>query len=195
MAVLGWEFANRDVFDNGVVQLCDAGLEVTCGTDEDRVAVKGSDAQLVLLLARAQVFGDDFGTGGIRLGAGKDLAFPPGLDRVRADRHDRVSGVDQQVRQPPVRAFDFDWNIVSCSVFRKSTNQGGDPVGGMIDGLGRPPRSRGGGVMMVLSERAPSTGRYPRLPPSPFHEPQNEAPNKEEGWCPCDHRQDVSISR
>ena len=54
--------------------------------------------------AQPQVLRDHRGVAGVGLGAGQHLALAPGLDRVRADRHDRVPGLEQQVDQPPVRA-------------------------------------------------------------------------------------------
>ena len=44
-------------------------------------------------------------------GLGEHLALPLGLDRVWADQHDRVPGLERQVDQPPVAAFDPDRDV------------------------------------------------------------------------------------
>ena len=66
--------------------------------------------------AQPQVLGDDRGVAGVGLRAGEHLAVAPGLDRVRADRHDRVPGLEQRVDQPSVRALDRDRHIRRVAV-------------------------------------------------------------------------------
>lgn len=77
------------------------------------------------------------GIGGARLGAGEDLALRPCRDRVRADRYDRVSSLEQQDHQPPVRGFDCDRNIFRFTVSRQPANRGGDPLREVVDGEAR----------------------------------------------------------
>ncbi len=70
------------------------------------VGVRFQDPQLVR--AQPQVLGDHRGVAGVGLGTRQHLALPPGLDRVRLDRHDRVPGFQQQVHQPAVGPLDGD---------------------------------------------------------------------------------------
>jgi hypothetical protein len=58
-----------------------------------------------------QVPGDHRGVAGVGLGAGEHLTVPPGPDRVRVRRHDRVPGLQQRIDQAPVGAFDADRHI------------------------------------------------------------------------------------
>ena len=70
------------------------------------VGVGRGDPQFVR--AQPQVIGDHRGVAGVGLGARQHFALPPGLDRVRLDRHDRVPGLQQQVHQAAVRPLDGD---------------------------------------------------------------------------------------
>lgn len=81
-----------------------------------------------------QVFGDHGGIPGVGLGARHHLAFPPGFEGVRGDRHDRVSGLQEQVDQPPAGALDPDRHIGRIGVFGQAAQQRRDALGGVLDG-------------------------------------------------------------
>ena len=95
------------------------------------VGVGGGGLQLVR--AQPQVLGDHRGVPGVGLGPGQHLALPPGLDRVRADRHHRVPGFQQQVHQAAVRPLDRDRQAAGLPVPGQAADQRGDPVRGMLD--------------------------------------------------------------
>jgi hypothetical protein len=80
------------------------------------------------------------GDAGGGLGTRQHLALPPGLDRVRLDRHDRVPGFRQQVDQAAVGPLEGDRHAAGRAVTSQPTQQQGDPVGGMGD------RELGGGI-------------------------------------------------
>jgi hypothetical protein len=69
------------------------------------------------------------------LRSGEHLTVAPGLDRVRADRHDRVPGLEQRVDQPAVRSFERngDPHRVAGQP-AESGQQGRESIGGVIDG-------------------------------------------------------------
>jgi hypothetical protein len=85
------------------------------------------------VLAQPQVLGDHRRVTGVGLGAGQDLAVPPGLDRVRLHRHDRVPGFQQEVYQLAVRPLDGDRQARRIPELAEAADQRGDPVGGMAD--------------------------------------------------------------
>ena len=86
------------------------------------------------MLAQPEVLGDHRGIPGAGLGPGQHLPFPPGLDRVRADRHHRVPGLQQQVRQAAVRPLDRHRHAGSIAVLSEPADQQRDPVRRMLDG-------------------------------------------------------------
>ena len=96
------------------------------------VGVGGGGLQLVR--AQPQVLGDHRGVASVGLRPGQHLAVPPGLDRVRADRHHRVPGLQQQVDQAAVRALDGDRHTAGLPVPGQAADQQRDPVRGMLDG-------------------------------------------------------------
>ena len=55
-----------------------------------------------------ETLGDHRGVAGVGPGAGQHLAVAPGLDRVRADRNQRVAMLEQRVDQASVRTLDLD---------------------------------------------------------------------------------------
>ena len=89
------------------------------------------DAQLVL--AQPQVLGDQGRVAGVGFGARHYLTVPPGLDRVRAHRHDRVPGLQQHIDQPPVRPLDRDGDTSRVTQSGQGGDQPGQPVRGMCD--------------------------------------------------------------
>ncbi len=111
--------------------------QVVTGADHgaDRLGlagVRGGGGQPVP--PQPQIFRDHRGVGGIGLGTREHLALAPGLDRVWADRHDRVPGLEQQVDQSPVAAFDPDRDVDRLAELGQPMHQQGDPVGGMLHG-------------------------------------------------------------
>jgi hypothetical protein len=126
------------------------------------VAIRGGGGQPVI--AQPQVLGDDRGVPGIGLGAGQHLAFPPGLDRVRADRHHRVPGLQQQVHQPPGRPLDRDRQIRRVAIAGQAPHQRCDPFGGVLDGeLGGDRPGRVQHAHRVLGRSPVDPGEEPRL--------------------------------
>jgi hypothetical protein len=99
------------------------------------VAERDGDAQLVL--TQPQVLSDHQGVAGVGLGAGDDLSVAPGLDRVGADRHDRVTGFEQGVDEPAVGSLDPDRDVGAVTELAEPADQVGEPVGGVSDGEGR----------------------------------------------------------
>ncbi|HEY2076260.1 MAG TPA: hypothetical protein VGH53_07975 [Streptosporangiaceae bacterium] len=87
-----------------------------------------------LVVAQPQVLGDHGGVPGVGLGSRQHLPVPPGLDRVRLDRHHRVPGFQQQVHQPPVRPLDGDGQVTRVTEPGRAADQRGDPVRGVLDG-------------------------------------------------------------
>jgi hypothetical protein len=86
-----------------------------------------------LVVAQPQVLGDHGGVAGVGLRAGQHLPVPPGLDRVRLDRHDRVPGLQQQVDQAAVGPLDRDRHVGGVAEAGQPAGQPGDPVGRMGD--------------------------------------------------------------
>ena len=58
-------------------------------------------AEVQAMCPQPQVLGDHQGVAGVGFRPGQHLPFPPGLDRVRADRHHRKPGLEQRVDQRP----------------------------------------------------------------------------------------------
>ena len=96
------------------------------------VGVGGGGLQLVL--AQPKVLGDHRGVASVGLGPGQHLPFPPGLDRVGADRHHRMPRLQQQVHQAAVRPLDRDRYEGGLAVFGQPADEQRDPVRRVLDG-------------------------------------------------------------
>jgi hypothetical protein len=123
----------RQLVDGGDPHLDQVAAGPHDGAQRHRlIGVRGGGLQLVR--AQPQVLGDHRGVPGVGLGPGQHLAVPPGLDRVRADRHHRVPGLQQQVDQAAVGALDRDRHAAGLPVPGQAADQQRDPVRGMPDG-------------------------------------------------------------
>src|SRR6266498_1551656 len=89
------------------------------------------DAQPVV--AQPQVLGDHLGVGGVGLGARQHLGVAPCLDRVGADRHDGVAGLQQPIDQPPVGPLDGHGQLGWVAEPAKAGGELAEPVGGVGD--------------------------------------------------------------